>query len=147
MDLLKSIQKLYPDLTHFEDYLIEDHGDGPDLMWWSAPYPQPTREDLERGDLEAAKEEKVEEFLIHVLREFVALFPEVGNLTHIPRELLDQAYMAHFLFAMEGQSSPKKVQSVSALLTRFRAERERIDSKTIAVANADDIRQEHWSEQ
>lgn len=147
MNILAAIQGRYPDLVHFEDYLVEDHGDGPELIWWNAPYPQPTREDLERGDLEAAKHEKVEEFFSEALSEFVALFPEVENLAGIPRELLDQAFLAHFLFAMEGQSNPGKVRSVSTLLTKFRAARERIDAKTIADANADDIRSERWTEQ
>lgn len=148
MNLISAIRGLYPELEHLRDFRIEDQGNGPEIASWDAPYPLPSEEELERGDLEAAKHEKNQEFLIHALTEFVDLMPEVkGTYQNIPRELLDQAFMAHFFFGMEGRNEPQKAQAVGALLTKFRRARAGIDSRKPSTSSAGEIRSEQWAEQ
>lgn len=147
-----AILNLYPDLLAWNDpasgqpadFLVVDN----ELVEWNTvKYPEPTEEDLARGDLEAAKKEKVAEFFVGALGDFVEMFPEVeGSYGAVPRELLDQAFMAHFFFSLEASSNPEKAQAVGALLAKFRSTRTELESKTIETTSAEDIRSERWED-
>lgn len=147
MQVAQAILELYPDLSPGplgSDFLVIDN----EIVEWNTDkYPEPTEEDLREGDFEAAKKEKTAEFFVGALRDFVEMFPEVeGSYGAVPRELLDQAFMAHFFFALEASSNPEKAQSVGALLGKFRTARTELENKTIETTSAEDIRSERWED-
>lgn len=144
MQVQPAILKLYPHLLPEEDFVVA----GNELIEWNTDeYPEPSPEDLARGDFEVAKHEKDIEFLIHALEDFTALFPEVkGSYASVPLDLLNEAFMAHFFFALEGQSDPGKVQSVAAIVTKYRDARTIRDNATIETTSAEEIRSERWED-
>jgi hypothetical protein len=147
MQVALAILQLYPDLIPQPlgtDFLVLDN----EIVEWNTDkYPEPTPEDLARGDFEVAKHEKDIEFLIHALEEFVDLFAEVkGSYKAVPPELLDEARMAHFFFSLEGPSNPEKVQAAAAIVAKYREARTHRGNATMETTTAEEIRSETWED-
>jgi hypothetical protein len=69
-----------------------------------------------------------------------------GAYDQIPSELLHQAHIAHFFFAIEGQFNPELQAAVVTLLTRFRLKRTAIISATPETHTPEQIEADLWED-
>lgn len=81
MNVIEAIKQIYPNLTHMVDFRVDDPGDGngPRLVMWNNPNPQPTQSQLDAQAVLVAKKEKREQLILAFDAEYDALWTIAGQ--------------------------------------------------------------------
>lgn len=105
-----------------------------------------TSEELAAEAFEAAKTDKLVEFFIHALEDVISVVPEAqGTYDRVPRELLDQAEIAHFLAVAENRMGDStKLDQMLGILGKLRVKRGEVGAMTLDTNTTEDIEAEVW---
>lgn len=122
--------------------------DKPGTVWDAASQSlrEPTEDELFAEAFTTAKTNKLVDLFVHALKDVIAVVPEAaGTYDQVPRELLDQAEIAHFLAQAEREAGdPTKWQQMLQLLGKLRMKRSAVGVMTSEANTIEDIETEEW---
>lgn len=130
--------------------IVVDSPPEPGLIWDEAAQklrPLTTKE-IKDEEFETAKYDKLVEFFTTALEKVVEKVPEAkGTYERVPKELLDQAEVAHFLAVAEDKAGdPSKLYQMMQVLGRLRMRREQVAAMTPENTTLEDLKAEKWEE-
>lgn len=150
MNLTAVIQTLYADAILFEDFMVEDVGNGPELTHWNSDKlgPEPSAEELEAGWKDYVANQKVQDIFVYALDQTQEIIQEVkGNYSDIPPEKIYAFLSALALWVANGTAhnlgGPYDAtldQSFLGLLGNFRVKRQEVQQmRNDPAVSAEDI--------